>query len=32
MPQAATIKSIPAAFPMMKVLEMNGLEWGEDYR
>jgi putative transposase len=32
MPQTATIKSLPAAFAMMKAMEAEGLEWGEDYR
>jgi putative transposase len=29
MPQSATIKSLPAAFEMMKAMQV---EWGEDYR
>jgi putative transposase len=32
MPQSATIKSLPAAFRMMKAMQAEGLEWGEDYR
>ena len=32
MPQAATIKSLPRAFRMMKTLQAQGIEWGEDYR
>jgi transposase-like protein len=32
MPQTATIKSLPAAFAMMKALQAEGVEWGEDYR
>jgi putative transposase len=32
MPQTATIKSVPAAFRMMKAMQVEGLEWGEDYR
>ena len=32
MPQAATIKSLPAAFGMMKAMQAEGAEWGEDYR
>jgi transposase-like protein len=32
MPQTATIKSLPAAFRMMKAMQAEGLEWGEDYR
>jgi transposase-like protein len=32
MPQAATIKSIPGAFRMMKAMQAQGVEWGEDYR
>ncbi len=32
MPQAATIKSLPGAFRMMKVMQAQGIEWGEDYR
>jgi putative transposase len=32
MPQTATIKSLPAAFAMMKAMQAEGLEWGEDYR
>ena len=32
MPQAATIKSLPAAFRMMKAMQAEGVEWGENYR
>ena len=32
MSQAATIKSLPRAFRMMKSIEAQGIEWGEDYR
>jgi putative transposase len=32
MPQTATIKSLPAAFAMMKPMQAEGVEWGEDYR
>ena len=32
MPQAATIKSLPCAFRMMKAMQAEGIEWGEDYR
>ncbi len=32
MPQAATIKSLPHAFRMMKTMQAQGIEWGEDYR
>lgn len=32
MPQTATIKSLPAAFRMMKAMQAEGVEWGEDYR
>jgi hypothetical protein len=32
MPQAATIKSLPRAFQMMKAMQADGVEWGEDYR
>jgi transposase-like protein len=32
MPQAATIKSLPAAFRMMKAMQAEGVEWGHDYR
>ena len=31
MPQTATIKSLPAAFRMMKAMQAEGVEWGEDY-
>lgn len=32
MSQTATIKSLPAAFRMMKAMQAEGVEWGEDYR
>jgi putative transposase len=32
MPQTATIRSLPAAFAMMKAMQAEGVEWGEDYR
>jgi len=32
MPQTATIKSLPAAFRMMKAMQAEGVEWGENYR
>ena len=32
MPQAATTKSLPHAFRMMKAMQAQGIEWGEDYR
>lgn len=32
MPQTATIKSLPAAFRMMKATQAGRVEWGEDYR
>jgi transposase-like protein len=32
MPQAATIKSLTAAFRMMKAMQADDVEWGEDYR
>ncbi len=32
MPQTATIKSLPRAFQMMKAMQAQGIEWGEDYR
>ena len=32
MPQAATIESLPAAFRMMKAMQAEDVEWGEDYR
>ncbi len=32
MPRCVTIKSLPAAFAMMKAMQADGLEWGEDYR
>ena len=33
MPQhAATIESLPMAFAMVKEMQADGLEWGEDYR
>ena len=32
MPQSATIESLPAAFRIMKAMQAEGVEWGEDYR
>jgi hypothetical protein len=32
MPQTATIKSLPAAFRMLKAMQAEGVEWSEDYR
>jgi putative transposase len=32
MPQTATVKSLPRAFRMMKAMQAEGIEWGEDYR
>src|SRR5688500_2691694 len=32
MPQTATIRSLPGAFRMMKAIQAEGVEWGEDYR
>ena len=32
MPQTATVKRRPAAFQMMKAMQAEGVEWGEDYR
>jgi transposase-like protein len=32
MPQTATIKSLPVAFAMIKAMQAEGVEWGEDYR
>ncbi|MGH6919221.1 MAG: IS256 family transposase, partial [Geminicoccaceae bacterium] len=32
MPQTATIKSLPAAFRMLKAMQAEDVEWGEDYR
>ena len=32
MPLNATIRSLPVAFEMMKVMQDDGLEWGEDCR
>jgi putative transposase len=32
MPQTATIKSLPVAFAMMKAMQAEGVEWGEEYR
>ena len=32
MPQTATIKRLPHAFRMMKAMQAQGIEWGEDYR
>jgi hypothetical protein len=28
----ATIQSLPMAFEVVKAIEADGLEWGEDYR
>ena len=32
MPQSATITSLPAALRMMKAMQAEEVEWGEDYR
>jgi len=32
MPQAVTIRSLPCAFAMIKAMQDQGYEWGEDYR
>ena len=32
MPRSATSKSLPRAFRMMKAMQAQGIEWGEDYR
>ena len=32
MPQAVTIRSLPAAFEVMKGMQAQGLEWGDGYR
>jgi len=32
MPQTATIKSLPVALAMVKAMQAEGVEWGEDYR
>ncbi len=32
MPQAATIKRLPHAFRMVKAMQAQGIEWGEDDR
>jgi transposase-like protein len=32
MPQAVTIKSLPQAFEVIKAMELEGCDWGEDYR
>ena len=32
MPQAVTIRSLPRAFELVKGMQAQGLEWGEDYR
>lgn len=32
MPRAVTIRSLPAAFAMMKAMREEGLDWGADYR
>jgi hypothetical protein len=30
--RTATIESLPMAFEVVKAIEADGLEWGEDYR
>lgn len=32
MSQSATINSLPRAFRIMKAMQVQGIEWGEDYR
>jgi transposase-like protein len=32
MPQTATTRSLSAAFAMLKAMQAEGVEWGEDYR
>ena len=32
MPHAVTIKSLPAAFALMKAMQVEGLGFGEDWR
>ena len=32
MPRAATSKSLPGAFRMMKAMQAQGIEWGEGYQ
>ena len=32
MPQAVTIRSLPQAIQVIKEMEADGYEWGEDYR
>ncbi len=32
MSRCATIRSLPGAFRMMKAMQAQGIEWGEDYR
>ncbi len=32
MPRAATTKRLPGAFRMMKAMQAQGIEWGEDCR
>ncbi len=32
MPQAATIKSLPEAFAVIKEMQGQDCDWGEDYR
>ena len=32
MPQTATIKSLPVAFALLKAMQADGVEWGEDDR
>ena len=30
--RAATITSLPVAFEVVKAMQADGLDWGEDYR
>ncbi|MGQ0663628.1 MAG: hypothetical protein ACT4P2_08575 [Pseudomonadota bacterium] len=30
--QTVTIQSLPQAFEVIKAMQLNGYEWGEDYR
>ncbi len=32
MPQIVTIRSLPEAFNVIKEMQADGCEWGEDYR
>jgi len=32
MPHGVTIRSLPAAFEMMKAMQVEGLDWGQDHR